>query len=132
MVEFGAPLADDEQELHALRAALDMQSALEELNRKWQAEGKPAARMGVGINTGPAVVGNIGSAKQMQYTAVGDTVNVASRLQAATKILQHPILFGEATYQAVKDVFRCLALGEIALPGRQEPIRVYTLETPAT
>jgi adenylate cyclase len=128
MVEFGAPLGDTYQEQHALFAAIDMLAELDHLNDKWKGEGKPVIRVGIGINTGLAVVGNIGSIKRVEYTAIGDTVNVAARLEEATKLLQQTILLGEATYQAIKDQFPCRSLGDIALPGRDEPIRVYTID----
>ncbi len=128
MVEFGTPLTDPYQEEHALRAALGMQKALDELNAKWRAEGRPEINIGIGVNTGLAVVGNIGSERRMEYTAIGDTVNVASRLEHATKSLHQTIVLSEATYQAVKNYFPCTYLGEISVQGRHEPIRVYTID----
>lgn len=128
MVEFGAPLGDAYQEEHAMHAAIDMLTELEILNEKWKQDNKPTIRVGIGINTGLAVVGNIGSIKRVEYTAIGDTVNVAARLEEATKHLQQTILLGEATYQAVKDIVPCKSLGEMTVPGRDSPIRVYTVD----
>ncbi len=129
MIEFGAPLDDEKQEQHALLAATGMIEAIAELNNKWKAEGKPTIRVGMGVNTGFAVVGNIGSMKRVEYTAIGDTVNIAENLEEATKSLQETILLSQATYEAVKDLFPFRYLGEISIEGRHEPIRVYTIDT---
>jgi adenylate cyclase len=128
MVEFGAPLDDATQEQHAVLAAIDMQRELKRLVEGWKKEGKPGIEMGIGIHTGQAVVGNIGSEKRIEYTAIGDTVNVAARLEQATKLLKKPILISDTTYQAVKDQFKITSLGPLILPGRQESTVVYTVE----
>lgn len=128
MAEFGAPLDDARQEENGVLAAIKMQKALDRLCIKWQKEGKPVMRMGVGVHTGEAVVGNIGSELRIDYTAVGDAVNVASRLEQATKILKTSILISETTYLATKDLFPYKDLGSMALPGRKEQIRVYTID----
>lgn len=125
MVEFGAPLDDEFQEKNAVTAAIAMQKALEKLNTTWN---QPTIEIGIGIHTGFAVVGNVGSEKRMDYTAIGDTVNVASRLEQMTKSTKRTILISENTYQAVKEEFNAESLGPITLPGRQEPIRVYAIE----
>ncbi len=128
MVEFGAPLEDKEQETHAVQTAIAMQQALAALNQKWGQEGKPSISMGVGVHTGFAVVGNIGSEKRMEYTAIGDTVNIASRLQEATKELKIPILISGATWRGTQNQFAGKDLGQLHLKGRAEPINVYSIE----
>jgi adenylate cyclase len=127
MVEFGAPIHDSKQEFHAVTAALEMQEALQRLCKKWKKEGKPIIEIGIGIHTGQAVVGNIGTETRMDYTAIGDAVNVASRLERATKTYKTSILVSEETYLAVKDQFSAVHLGPIALPGRTEEIQVYAI-----
>ncbi|NGX39949.1 MAG: Adenylate cyclase 1 [Chlamydiae bacterium] len=128
MVEFGAPLDDSSQEEHAIRTAIEMQKSLRELCIKWEKENKPIIQMGIGIHTGEAIIGNIGSEKRIEYTAVGDTVNVAARLEQATKILHKSILLSETTYLGAKDKFPFIDLGSMSLPGRKEQIKVYTID----
>lgn len=128
MVEFGAPLSDQIQEKHAVSTAIDMQKELKKLLLKWEKEGKPQIEMGIGVHTGIAVVGNIGSEQRIEYTAIGDTVNVAARLEQATKLLKKSILISETTYDAVKTEFKSTSLGPMTLPGRKEAITVYAIE----
>jgi adenylate cyclase len=128
MVIFGAPLDDPYQEEHAVNAACEMQRELGALCAKWQAEGRATLRMGVGINSGAAIVGNIGTAEHMEYTAIGDTVNLAARLESATKDLGLEIVVSEHTYSAIRPLFHWKSAGEIALRGRSEPVRAYTVE----
>jgi adenylate cyclase len=128
MVEFGAPLDDPQEELNAVRTAVEMQRALKELCVKWKKEGKPSIEIGIGIHTGIAIVGTIGSSQRMEYTAIGDTVNVASRIQAATRTLNVDILLSETTYLAVKDNFILENLGPIALPGRTGTLTLYNVK----
>lgn len=127
MVEFGAPLDDKLQELHAVLAAIHMQLHLDKLCDKWEKEGKKTFSMGIGIHTGLAVLGNIGSERRMEYTAIGDTVNVASRVEWLTKRLQKPIIISEAVYEKVKDHFVFEDLNELKLPGRVGNIRAYAI-----
>jgi adenylate cyclase len=127
MIEFGAPLEDSLQEYHAVLAALEMQKKLKELCEKWKKEDRPVIRMGIGIHTGYAVVGNIGSEKRMEYTAIGDTVNVASRLEKTTKTVLSDILISQTTYDAIKDTFNCTPIGPVTLRGRDEEIEAYSV-----
>jgi adenylate cyclase len=128
MVEFGAPLDDQLQEKNAVLTAVGMQRELKRLLVKWEKEGKPQIAIGIGVHTGLAVVGNIGSERRIEYTAIGDTVNVAARLEQATKLLKKPILISETTYSAVKDQFKAISLGPMILPGRKEAITIYTID----
>lgn len=127
MVEFGAPLDDTLQEKHAILTAIGMQKELKKLNAKWEREKKPLIEMGIGIHTGLAVVGNIGSEKRIEYTAIGDTVNVASRLEQATKLLKKPVLLSEMSYLPVQKEIKAESLGPMILPGRKEAITVYSI-----
>lgn len=129
MVLFGAPEDDTYQEEHAMKTAIEMQTELRRMAEKWKSEGV-VIRSGVGINSGPAVVGNIGSSRRMDYTAIGDTVNLASRLESATKELGVGILISEYTYIALKGNFRFKEMGSIHVKGRTEAIQTYTLDEP--
>jgi len=130
MAIFGAPLEDDQQEEHAIRAAIVIQDALKELRAKWKVERGIDFKIGIGINTGIAVVGNIGSKQRMDYTAIGDTVNLAARLEAATKELNNAsnILISESTHYAVRDKFKFKSLGPIHVKGRHEAVLIYEVE----
>lgn len=127
MVIFGAPEDDDYQEEHALKTAIEMQSELRSLAEKWKPEGLNL-RIGIGINSGPAIVGNIGSSRRMEYTAIGDTVNLASRLESATKELGVGILISEYTHNALRGSFRFKNMGSVQVKGRTDPVLTYSLE----
>ncbi|SRR5579875_1006484 len=128
MVIFGAPMDDPYQEQHAVLAALEMQKQLSNLCAQWQTSGRQPIKMGIGINSGAAVVGNIGSHDRMEYTAIGDTVNLAARLESATKELDLDIVVSEHTYSAVRPLFKWKPAGTIAVRGRSEPVRAYSVE----
>jgi adenylate cyclase len=127
MVFFGAPLEDPFQEEHAITAALEMQRELRKLTAKWQSEGRPSIRIGIGINSGNAVVGNIGATERMEYTAIGDTVNLASRLQTATREIDADILVSEYTYNAVRGMFEMERIGPIKVKGRADEVVAYAV-----
>lgn len=127
MVIFGAPVEDPYQEEHAVRSALEMQQEFSQLSKKWELQGR-SARIGVGINSGNAIVGNIGSTRRMEYTAIGDTVNLASRLESATKELGVDILISEYTYNAVRGAFKTNRMGSIQIKGRTDPVQTYSVE----
>ena len=127
MVIFGAPEDDPFQEEHALKTAIEMQQELKRLAERWKPEGLNI-RSGIGINSGPAVVGNIGSSRRMDYTAIGDTVNLASRLESATKELSVGILVSEYTYMAARGNFRFREMGSIHVKGRTDPVMTYAPE----
>ena len=127
MVIFGAPQEDPQQEEHAIRTAIEMQRELDLLRKKWRVEGRGQFHVGIGINSGSAIVGNIGSSRRMEYTAIGDTVNVASRLESATKELGADILVSASTYNAVREIFQVREVGPIQVRGRIDSVQVYAL-----
>ena len=96
-------------------AALEMIEGLEKLNQKWQSEGRPTLKIGVGVSTGEMLFGNIGSEQRMDFTVIGDSVNLGSRLEGATKDLHATIVLSEATYQSIRDVATVRPLGEITV-----------------
>jgi adenylate cyclase len=127
MAFWGAPLAQPNHAELAARAALDMIEGLEKLNRKWQSEGRPTLKIGVGINTGEMLFGNIGSEQRMDFTVIGDNVNLGARLENATKELHATIVVSDATYQQIRDKAQARPLGEISVKGKAHKILVYEL-----
>ena len=105
----------------------EMIEGLENLNRKWQSEGRPTLKIGVGINTGEMLFGNIGSEQRMDFTVIGDSVNLGSRLESSTKELHASILISDATYQQIRPVAQVRPLGEIHVKGKEQGILVYEL-----
>jgi len=100
-----------------------MQSKLKDLQKKWENKGVPPVAMGMGINTGEVVVGNIGSPERMEYTAIGDDVNLASRLQAVAEGGQ--IFISQSTFEEVKDKIEVKSLEPIKVKGKAEFVTVY-------
>jgi adenylate cyclase len=127
MAVWGAPIASDDHAHRALQAAEDMLRFLENANPSWQEKYGMTIRLGIGVNTGAAIVGNVGSDKRMEYTVIGDTVNVAARLEGIAGPDQ--VLVGEATYARVGDDFEFEAIGERTLTGRSAPSQIYSLRT---
>ena len=125
MAFWGAPVDDPEQADHALQAALGMIQRLRALNADFRLHGEPEIRIGVGIHTGPAVVGNVGSELRFDYTAIGDTVNAASRIEGLTKQYQTPILLGESTRKKLTIDVPLVELGEASVKGKEAKIRLY-------
>jgi len=131
MALFGVPYPMDSSEERAVRAALDMVAALDEFNRELQVRGLARIEIGVGINTGPVVAGNIGSDLRHEYTVIGDTVNLAARLEGLNKgeKAQTQILVSEPVYRAIKDRYPARSLGMLAVRGKALPIEVFSIAT---
>ena len=127
MAVFGAPRDVGDHAMWAVRCALDMRARLIKVNEALGAEGEPALSIGIGLHTGPVVVGNIGSTKRTEYTAIGDTVNLAARLEGQTKEHGVDILISEATYTAIADRIECDRLGEVRVKGKQLGVVVYAV-----
>lgn len=130
---WNAPLDDASHQINACEAALDMQDCIEALNREREQEAKQSGKVflplnvGVGLNTGACVVGNMGSDLRFDYSVLGDTVNLASRLEGQSKIYGFPILVASATARAAKDKFAIVEIDFIAVKGRTEPEAVYAI-----
>lgn len=125
---FGAPLPQPDHAARACRAALKMCDALGVLNGELATEGLPELQFGFGVNTGLMVIGNMGSERRLDYTVVGDEVNVAARLESASKEAGCAILVSEATRAAAGAGFRARELPALTLRGRTAPVRVFALE----
>ena len=133
MAFWNAPLDDPAHAAHAVSAALDMLESMEVLNEDLKAEAEGAGRthyplrIGIGINTGECVVGNMGSTSRFDYSALGDTVNLAARLEGASKAYGVSLLLGERTARAVREAFAVLELDRITVKGKTEESPVFTV-----
>lgn len=127
MAFWGAPLEDPKQAEHALEASLAMLKKLGPLNKKIEAMGGTPINIGIGLYTGPVVVGNIGSESRFDYTIIGDTVNVASRLEGLNKEYKTNIILGETTKNKLINQAPLVFLGSVKVKGRDETLSIYTL-----
>ncbi len=126
MALWGAPVASDDAADHAMQAAIDMMGVLRELNEKWSSEGKPHVEIGIGINFGEVFAGNIGSDQRMEYTVIGDPVNVASRL--CSKAGGGQVIISEPFYNVLKAPPAVEALEPLELKGKSETVPVYQVK----
>lgn len=126
---FGAPSPEIETDhaIRACRAALEMIEELKKLQEKWKAQGKEPLSNGVGINTGPMLVGNMGSTRQFDYTVIGDNVNLGARLEGQTRKFDCNIIISEMTYQQVQNQVEVRQLGEVTVKGKHKPVHIYEL-----
>jgi adenylate cyclase len=127
MAFWNAPLDEPEHALRAVRAAAAMIDAIAALNRELAAEGLPSIAIGIGINTGRCVVGNMGSDQRFDYSALGDSVNLASRLESASKDLGAAVVIGPETARQIGDRLPLVPLETIHVKGMQEASAVHTL-----
>ena len=127
MAVFGAPLADREHALHAAEAALAMDAALQALNARWEAQGLPRLRMGIGVHSGEVFAGNVGGRARVKYTLIGDTVNVGSRVEGLNKELGTTILLTEATLGRLGGRAEVRDRGPLEVKGRVQRVHVFEL-----
>ena len=129
MAVWGAPLSQPDHAYLACKTGLEMMEELAELRRRWEAsdENIPYIDIGIGLNSGPMVVGNMGSLTRFDYTVMGDSVNLGSRLEGANKQYGTNIIIGEMTFEQVKDRFICRELDAVAVKGKEQPVRIYEL-----
>ncbi len=136
---WGAPIPLEDHAQRAMEATIDMQNKIDDLREKWEAEGKMVDlrqlwsdqergeffRVRMGINTGEMVVGNMGSNTRVDYTMMGDSVNLAARLEGAGKAYGVRTMISEVTYRAARDAIEVRELDSIRVVGKDEPVRVY-------
>ncbi|MFO8056681.1 MAG: adenylate/guanylate cyclase domain-containing protein [bacterium] len=122
---FGAPIYFEDHAVRACLCAVDIQERMKELRKKWTEEGRPEIHMRIGLNTGDMVVGNMGSADRMDYTMMGDSVNLAARLEAAAKQYRIYTMISEFTYEKAKEHIEVRELDLTRVVGKEEPVKVY-------
>ncbi|MCX7820374.1 MAG: adenylate/guanylate cyclase domain-containing protein [Brevinematales bacterium] len=127
MAFWGAPIEIEDQEYKACEAAIKMLYTVEDMNKELKQKGIPPINLTIGINTGIVVVGNVGSEQQTNYTAIGDNVNLASRVKGLNKYFHTHIIITENTYEAVKDKFYIRELDLTKVKGKTKPVRIYEL-----
>lgn len=127
MAFWGAPVPQQDHALLACRAAIEMMSKLDEMNREWEQHHKETLDIGIGLNTGPMVVGFVGSTSRMDYTLMGDMVNLGARLEGTNKIYSTHIIISEFTYEEVKDHIIARELDLIRVKGKEKPVKIYEL-----
>ena len=132
MAFWGAPYPQTDHAVRACRAALEMLGVLNKLRAKWEAQGRPPLDIGVGINTGLMLVGNMGSAKRFNFTIMGDNVNLASRLEGINKQFATRLIISEATYLAVHEHFVARELDLIRVKGKMKPVKIFELLGPTS
>jgi adenylate cyclase len=127
MAVYGAPIELDDHAQRACRTALAMVEALQPLNQHWRKHGLPEFAIGIGVNSGPMAVGNMGSKERFDYTVLGDTVNLCARLEGLTKVYGVHILVGEATAASAGDAYVLRELDWVRVKGRASVTRIYEL-----
>ena len=130
MALFGAPLDDPRHADHAVETAIEMVEALGALNAQWRAQGRPELDIGIGINTGPMIAGNIGSDAIMSYTVIGDAVNLGSRLESLNKQYGTRIIISDATRMCLSRPYRLRPLGDVVVKGKTHPVAIFEVIGP--
>ncbi len=124
---FGEPIQDKNHALNAVKCANAMLEKVEALQKKWIKEGKPKIEIGIGINTGEAFVGNIGSEKRLEYTVIGDVVNLASRIESYNKVYKTKFLISSTTYEKVRNIADVIKISEVSIRGKSKKLNIYEI-----
>ena len=125
MAIFGEPIQDINRSTNAVKCAYAMLKKVEWLQDKWLNEGKPKIEIGIGINTGDAFVGNIGSEKRLEYTVIGDMVNLASRIESYNKVYKTNFLISSSTYNQVSSIVDVIKISEVTIRGKSKKMDIY-------
>jgi adenylate cyclase len=131
MALFGAPLADPHHAEHAVATAVDMIHELGELNRAWAAKGLKQLDIGIGVNSGDMIAGNIGSSSIMSYTVIGDNVNLGSRLESLNKEYKTRVIISDATRTRLEGEYEMRPLGDVIVKGKSKPVAIFEIKVPA-
>ena len=125
MAFWGAPLPDKEHALHATQAAITMFRVMDDVNKHLATEGMKPIQIGVGVNTGRVILGNIGSSQKLDYTVIGDAVNLGSRLEGLTKQYGVGVLVSEYTRDVIHQQIPCALIDMVRVKGKNEPVKIY-------
>jgi adenylate cyclase len=131
MALYGAPIEDEQHADHAVTSAVAMVEELRLLNARWEAEGRPQLDIGIGINSGEMVAGNIGSDTIMSYTVIGDQVNLGARLESLNKEYGTRIIISESTRQRLRGRYEIRSLGDVVVKGKTRPVAIFEVQTEA-
>lgn len=127
MAIFGEPIRDENHARNAVKCAYEMLKKVEYLREKWLLEGKPKIEIGVGINTGEVFIGNIGTETRMEYTVIGDTVNLASRIEGYNKVYKTNLLVSSSTYENIADMADVIKIKEVQIRGKSKKMDIYEI-----
>ena len=125
MVIFGEPIQDINHPKNAVKCAYEMLKKVSYLREKWLEEGRPKFEIGVGINTGEVFIGNIGTENRMEYTVIGDSVNLASRIEGYNKVYKTNLLISSSTYNSVSDCADVIKIKEVQIRGKSKKMDIY-------
>jgi len=132
MAFFGAPVSRTDDPLQAVLAGLNMIEKLDDFNTWQRQQGREEFHIGIGLNYGEVTIGNIGSEKKMDYTVIGDMVNLASRLEGLTKLYREPVLISESLQVIVKDLLPCRMVDRVIVKGKTKGVRIYSVRKELT
>ena len=127
MAFWNAPIENNKHRDMAIKSAVEMLAVLKKLNSQLVTEGLPEINIGIGINTGEALVGNMGSEQRFDYSVIGDAVNLASRLESSSKTLGKTLVVGESTVKGSEKDYNFEFVDEITVKGKSEKVKVYTI-----
>lgn len=125
LVIFGDPEQDKHHAKNAVKCAYELRKKVKEIKERWIQEGKPKIDIGIGINTGEAFIGNVGTKNRFEYTVIGDTVNIASRIEDYNKIYKTHVLISENTYGKISDIVDVIKIREVSIKGKRHKINIY-------
>ena len=125
LVVFGDPEQDKNHAKNAVKCAYELRKKVKKIKQRWIEEGKPKIDIGVGINTGEAFIGNVGTKNRFEYTVIGDTVNIASRIEDYNKIYKTHVLISENTYNKISQIVDVIKIREVYIKGKANKINIY-------
>src|SRR6185369_8241697 len=128
---FGVPFFADDHAIRALRSAIDMRDRVKEMNKGLKQKGLPELSVGIGLHTGELLIGAIGSTRRLDYTVIGDTVNVASRIEGLTRSYPVEILVSDSSRNAIGDAIKLYPIATVQVKNRVEPLAVWSPDLPS-